>query len=107
MEDRGARQGGDEGRERPLLGREQLEDLGERRHRVVSRHDVRKHEPTRRGGGEHDAVLRRGASQLADGVRRPHDAQGGALDDLLDEPGRRDRHGDLSGASRAGEELGH
>ena len=100
----GTRQLGDERRERSLLRGEQLEQLAERRHRVVAGHDVGEDEAAGRGRGEDDAVVRRGTRQLADRVRRADDRERRAGDELVDEVGRRHGHRHLTRATRAREQ---
>ncbi len=86
----GARQLGDELRERPLDGREQLEQVREARDGVVAGQELREDVAAADGAGEDDAVLRRRLRERLERRRRADDLEAGALDEPVDLA--RDRH---------------
>ena len=72
MDQRRLGQLGDELGERPLDGREQLEQLGETRDGVVGGQKLGEDVAAADGPGEDDSVGCRGARQVGERVRRPH-----------------------------------
>ena len=75
VDQRRRRKLGDELGERPIERREQLEQLGEARNRVVGGQELREDVPPADGSREDDPVCGCGARQLAERIRRPDDLE--------------------------------
>ena len=91
---------GDELRERALDRREQLEQLGEARDRVVARQELREDVAAADRAGEDEAVGRRRLRQLGERGRRADDLEPAALEELVDPARDGDRERELPAPGR-------
>ena len=105
VDERRLRQLGHELRQRPVDGRQQLEQLREARNRVVAGQELGEDVAAAHGAREDDAALGRGARQLRQRGRRPHDLELRVLDEPLDLARHGHREGELAVAAVRAEQA--
>ena len=96
MHERRRGQVGDELRERPPDGRQQLEQVAEARDRVVRGQELREDVAAADRAGEDDAVLRGRLRQVGERRGRAHDLEPAALEQLVDLARDGDRERELA-----------
>ena len=105
VNERRRRQLGDELRERPPHGREQLEQLAEARGRVVGGQELREDVPAADRAGEDDAVLGSRLRQVAERRGRAHDLEPAPFQRALDLARDGDRERELPAPAVASDQA--